>query len=90
MEFEWDEEKRRLNLDKLGVDLLRAARIFRGKIVTMPDLRFDYGEERFLSIGMVEDEILVVVHTERAEKIRLISARKGGRKDRGRYSKRNT
>jgi len=85
MEFDWDEDKRRTNIDKHGVDFLYAARIFRGFALTMVDGRDDYGEVRLVSIGRVGDEYFVVVHTQRGGVNRLISARKGGRRDRRKY-----
>jgi uncharacterized protein len=85
MEFEWDDEKRRDGIAKHGVDLLYAATIFAGVTVTAVDGRTDYGEQRQVSIGMVGDECFVVVFTERTGRIRLISARKGGRRDRRKF-----
>ena len=49
------------------------------------DDRRDYGEER-VSIGMVDDECFVVVHTQRGDIRRLITAWKGGRHERASYS----
>jgi len=63
LEFTWDEEKRASVLAERGVDLVRAGRIFEGWVLTKPDLRKDYGEERFISIGKVGDDYLVLVHT---------------------------
>lgn len=84
LEFEWDETKRQQVLEKHKIDLLHAALIFDGPVVTRPDLR-DYGEERFISTGMALGRCVVVVYTERAGKTRLISAWFGGRKDYGKY-----
>ncbi len=85
MKFEWDDEKRRQNISKHGVDLIHAALIFEGSTLTKIDDRLDYGEERFTSLGLVDGMAFVVVHTPRGENIRLISARKGGRKDYEKY-----
>ena len=57
MEFEWDERKRRETLRKHGVDLLEAALIFEGPVLSRPDDRKDYGEIREVSLGMVDGEI---------------------------------
>lgn len=86
MEFEWDERKRRETLALRGVDLLVAALIFEGPVLTRRDDRRDYGEARFLSLGMVGDECFVVVHAERGDVVRLITAWKGGRRERDRYA----
>ena len=85
MEFDWDEVKRQQNLEKHGVDLLYAALIFEGETLTREDDREDYGEVRFASLGLVDGVPYTVIHTERGENIRLISAWKGGRKDYEKY-----
>ena len=85
MEFEWDEAKRRNGIEKHGVDLLYAALIFEEVVFTRIDDRQDYGEERFISLGMVDGDCFVVVHTRRNDAIRLISAWKGGRDERAIY-----
>jgi uncharacterized DUF497 family protein len=86
VEFEWDEEKRKANIAKHGVDFQYAALIFEGPILSRPDHRVDYGEERLISLGMVEDECFVVVHTERSGCTRIISAWKGGTDERRYYA----
>lgn len=82
MDFEWNEEKRRTNLAKHGVDIFDAALIFDGRCLTVKDRRHDYGEVRLRSTGVVDDQCYVVIHTDRDGIIRLISAWKGGRRDR--------
>ena len=72
--FLWDEEKRQLVWHKRGFDLLDAALIFAGPVLTELDTRFDYGEDRYISIGKVEEEYFVVVHTPDADSVRLITA----------------
>ena len=89
LDFDWDENKRRDNIEKHGVDLLFAAAIFDGDTVTQRDMRNEYGEERFQTIGYVDGECYVVVYAERDGIVRLISARRGGRRDRRRYQKGN-
>lgn len=88
MEFEWDEEKRAQTIAKHGVDPLYAALIFEGPTLTRVDDRRDYGEERLISLGLVDGTPFVVVHTERDGRTRLISAWKGGRKDHDAYKNR--
>lgn len=85
MEFEWDEAKRQTILDSRGIDLLYAALIFDGPVLTKQDTREEYGELRYISLGLVEDVPYIVIHTDREGRIRLISAWKGGRKDYERY-----
>ena len=79
MEFEWDEEKRLLGIAKHEVDLVYAAAIFAGVTVTATDSRNAYDEVRHIAIGEVDRDCFVVVFTERGDRVRLISARKGGR-----------
>lgn len=87
MEFEWDENKRLQVLSKHGVDILHAAQIFESRVLTKRDHRHDYGEERMISLGIVDGECFVVVHTERDGITRLITAWKGGRSDHDYYKK---
>lgn len=74
--FVWDEAKRRLNRRKHGIDFADAEKIFRGVTFTAEDTREDYGEQRFLTLGLLEDQVVSVAHTEQGEEIRIISIRK--------------
>jgi uncharacterized protein len=65
MGYEWDERKRRANVKKHGIDFL-----------DVPDERFDYGATRFIVIGILKSQVVVVAYTERGKNIRIISARK--------------
>ena len=86
--IEWDENKRQDVLKRRGIDLLDAALIFENEVITQIDGRRDYGETRFVSLGMVDGECYIVVHTERNGVTRLITAWKGGQDDRTRYQER--
>ncbi len=86
MEFDWDSAKNEANLDKHGVTFDEARHIFEGPYLTRVDDRQDYGENRHISLGALSpDAVLVVVHTERGDKIRLISARNANRRERNVY-----
>jgi uncharacterized DUF497 family protein len=74
--FAWDETKRRANLKKHGIDFVDAEKIFRGATFTAEDTREDYGEQRFLTLGLLGDQVVSVTHTERGNDIRIISIRK--------------
>ena len=76
MEFEWDENKRLSNLQKHGVDFVDIPNLFNGDTITFEDTRFDYGEQRLITFGLLLGRVLVVVHTEHRDRIRIISARK--------------
>lgn len=85
MKLVWNEDKRQLTLEERGVDFLYAALIFESETLTREDNRENYGEVRFISLGLVDDVPYVVVHTERDGETRLITAWKGGRKDYEKY-----
>jgi uncharacterized protein len=74
--FTWDEAKRRANLRKHGIDFVDAPKIFQGLTFTAEDDREAYGERRFLTLGLLEDQVVSVAHTERRDGIRIISIRK--------------
>ena len=92
MEFEWDQNKNISNTKKHGITFDEAQSIFNdSSAIIFEDNRFDYGETRFVMIGKMYSEILnknilaVVVYTERAEIIRIISARKASKQERKLY-----
>ena len=74
--FAWDERKRLANLRKHGIDFRDAPKIFRGFTLTAEDDRESYGERRFLTLGLLDDQVVSVAHTEQDENIRIISIRK--------------
>lgn len=79
MKFTWDENKRRSNLRKHGFDFSDAEHVFAGEIVTVEDTRYDYGEERYATLGSLYGRILLIIHTESMDEIRVISMRKATR-----------
>ena len=92
--FEWDAKKARLNLEKHKVGFDEAQTVFADPLlVTFPDELHSETEDRFVSIGMLTRErVLLVVHTERNETvesivIRIISCRKATRSERKIYEK---
>jgi len=88
-EFEWDHEKAFSNLKKHDVSFEEGATIFNDPlIITIFDPDHSEAEERYISIGIsVHARLLVVVHTEREERIRLISYRKATSAERKTYEK---
>lgn len=77
MNFEWDEGKNEINVDKHGFDFADAYRIFDLPMAVKLDERDNYGEERWIGTGMLDGRVVVVVYTESSEKIiRIISLRK--------------
>ena len=83
--FEWDEAKRRSNLRRHGIDFAEAVRVFSGPNLTIADDRYDYGEKRFLTLGLLNGRVIAIVHTESKEVIRLISIRKAERHEEIKY-----
>jgi hypothetical protein len=65
-----------MHLSKLGIDFADAEKICAGLTLTAEDRSADYDEQRFLTLGLLEDQVVSVAHTERNENIRLISIRK--------------
>ena len=59
-----------------GIDFRDAQKIFRGFTLTAEDDRESYGERRFLTLGLLDDQVVSVAHTEQGENIRIISIRK--------------
>lgn len=76
MDFEWNDTKRKSNIKKHGIDFINAPTIFDGYTLTTEDDRYDYGEERFITFGILEGRVVVVVHTENDDSIRIISIRR--------------
>lgn len=76
MNFEWDEDKRQSNIAKHGIDFVGIETVFAGETVTIFDDRLDYGEERFITLGLFDGRVVAVAHTETDTVIRIISVRK--------------
>jgi uncharacterized DUF497 family protein len=90
-EFEWDDAKAAANLAKHGVSFEQARDAFDDPFaIDFVDDREDYGELRLILIGMVENRLLVVAHTMRNDKVRIISAREVEPHERRRYHEENS
>ncbi|WP_082539934.1 MULTISPECIES: BrnT family toxin [unclassified Caulobacter] len=76
MGIEFDDEKRQQTLEHRGLDFADAASLFEGPTFTSLDDREDYGEERFQTIGLLGERLVMVVWTPRGEARRIISMRK--------------
>lgn len=76
MRFSWDGVKRVSNLQDHGLDLIDAPEVFEGPTFTYKDDRFDYGEERFVTLGLLRGIVMSIVHTETPRRIHIISFRK--------------
>jgi len=87
MEFEWDAGKAESNLAKHGVSFQEAATVFGDPLaVTYFDPDHSDDEDRFITFGVSrEGNVLVVSHTDREDKTRIISARRATRKEKKSY-----
>ena len=76
MEFAWSERKRALNLREHKLDFVDAPSVFDGLTFTFEDDRFSYGEQRFVTLGLLAGIPVSIAHTENDHEIRVISFRK--------------
>ena len=90
-QYEWDEDKARTNLRKHQVSFLEGATVFNDQFVaTQPDPDHSLAEQRYIAMGRsVRGRILVVVFTERGDKLRLMSCRKATPRERKVYEENN-
>lgn len=89
MRFEWDEKKNNENIRKHRLDFADAWQVFENPLLAKLDERENYGEDRWIGIGMMSNGIVIVLlFTEREqETIRIISMRKATKNERTRYEK---
>lgn len=86
IEFEWDENKNRLNQQKHGICFEDALYVFADlSRWDAQDARKDYGEERRITIGLMDVRVCVVSYTVRGEVVRLISARRANEREQKKY-----
>ncbi|MBT0653977.1 BrnT family toxin [Geomobilimonas luticola] len=85
MIIEFDTAKREKTLLERGLDFADSGKVFQGLHFTAPDDRFDYGEDRFITVGTLDDRIVVLVWTPRNEARRIISMRYANDREISRY-----
>ncbi len=87
LKFEWAPQKAKINLKKHGVSFAEASTAFEDVLsLTIDDPLHSSDEERLVLIGMsFKNRLTIVVHTERGDNIRIISARKATKKERKYY-----
>lgn len=81
----YDPKKRLETLENRRLDFEDAAKVFAGKHFQMEDDRRDYGETRWISVGRLNRQLVVVVWTVRGNARRIISMRKCNARERKRY-----
>jgi len=85
MLLEWDEKKRLNNLEKHCIDFRDADLFFESNPICFQDARKDYGEERFVAFGTIEERLIITAYTYRERAIRIISMRKANARERRLY-----
>jgi uncharacterized DUF497 family protein len=75
MDISFDPVKRAETLQQRGLDFADAGEVFQGEVITIRDLRRDYGEERFITAGYFGSRCVVIVWTPRDAGRRIISMR---------------
>ena len=78
MKFEWDDEKNEENIRRHGIDFSDVVEMFNHPMLTQLDTRRDYGEDRWIGVGLLKNTVAVTIYLgwEDEETIRIISARK--------------
>lgn len=86
MRYEWDEQKEAANITKHGVDFADAYQIFLTPVLTVLDDRFEYGEDRWIGLGLLGGRIVKFVYTEPQDDTRrIISLRKAVQHERKQF-----
>ena len=88
MRIEFDGAKRLETITTQGLDMARAADVFAGATLTVEDDRHDYGEVRYITIGFLDDTMVVIVWTRRNDAHRIISLRRANERERRLYGPR--
>jgi uncharacterized DUF497 family protein len=82
MRYDYDPDKRVSNLKKHGLDFDEAREVIEGvQTVTFEDKRFDYGEVRFLTLGLLQGVVVIIATAETENTIRIISMRKADKNE---------
>ena len=82
MQFDWDETKNIVNIRKHGIDFSDVPAVFDKPMLILQDNRNDYGEVRWVGIGLLIEQVSVVIYTEcDGEVIRIISVRKATKRE---------
>ncbi len=85
MPITFDIAKRDKTLAERGIDFMDAALVFEGRHFTLADDRREYGEARFITVGLLHERMVVMVWTPRGEARRIISMRKANEREQDRY-----
>jgi uncharacterized DUF497 family protein len=81
----FDPAKRAWTLQERGLDFEQAVTVFESITIDIPDLRHDYGEPRFNSVGHLLGRMVIVCWTPRGDMRHIISMRKANEREKARY-----
>ena len=88
MNYVWDEQKNEINFNRHNIDFADAHRIFLTPVLTALDDRFEYGEDRWAGLGLLDERVVKVIFTEPDEETRrIISVRKALHHERKQYER---
>ena len=87
-EIEYDPAKRAATLTERGLDMDRAGEVFDLPHLSFQDIRYDYGEDRWVTIGQLDGRMIVMAWTLRSGTLRVISMRKANDREKARYGPR--
>lgn len=85
MDVEYDAQKRNDTLEQRNLDFSRCLEVFEEPHLTVEDNRRDYGEDRYITVGLLDDRMVVFVWTWRGSNIRIISMRKANEREQALY-----
>jgi len=81
VEYEWDESKRKANIAKHEVDFIAAEEFDWSTAIEVIDDRTNYGEERWIALGLIGNRLHIMIYTIRIDTIRIISLRKANKRE---------
>ena len=87
LKFEWDEEKRQINLAKHEIDFMDAIGIWDGEVLEFSSPQTQHGEKRWLAVGVLEGRLVTVIYTWRWKTRRIISARIARKDEKENYAR---
>ena len=88
MSITFDPAKRAATLASRGLDMQDAGEVFAGATITVEDDRADYGEDRYITIGLLAGRMVVIAWTPRGSDYRIISMRKANAREQEKYGPR--
>lgn len=85
MAYQWNEQKRRINLRRHRLDFRDAHLAFNSDAIVLVDDRYDYDEERYILYGFAGEQLIAIAFTYRGESVHIISMRKATRMESAEY-----